>query len=127
MGLLGVSPTTLYFSDRPERVVGHVVTEEMLVIWGEGDDSFADDPPNATLSIFGPEEVTDVVVELSNPRISGDTMTYDVIVLDGDPPSEGQECSLFIDTIGRPLTPISIAGVHRRHRRRHRRRVRSRH
>ena len=36
---------------------------------------------------------------------------------------EGGPATLFIDPIGRPASPTSVAGVHRRHRRRTRRRV----
>jgi len=50
--LNGIAPTTLMFSDRPQRVTGHVPTDEFLDSWGEGDDSFATDSPNAVLSTF---------------------------------------------------------------------------
>ena len=43
--LNGVAPTTLMFSDRPERVTGHVPTDELLDSWGDVDNSFADNPP----------------------------------------------------------------------------------
>ena len=48
--LSGVSPATLYFSDRPERVVGHMTNEQFVEGWSLGDDNFAADPPNAVLS-----------------------------------------------------------------------------
>jgi hypothetical protein len=124
--LTEVAPTTLLFSDRPDRVTGHVPTEEFLDSWGDGENSFADDPPNAVLSVFTDDEVIDVVVILSNPELSGDQMSYDVEILDGEIPVNGGPSSLFIDVIGRPLTPMSIAGVHRRGRRRGRRRERRR-
>jgi penicillin V acylase-like amidase (Ntn superfamily) len=38
----------------------------------------------------------------------------DVKILDGEMPASGGPSSLFIDTIGRPLSPVSVAGVHRR-------------
>ena len=122
--LNGIAPTTLYFSDRPQRITGHVPTEEFFDSWGEGDDSFASDPPNAVLSIFSENEVNDVVVVLSDPALDGDQMSYQVNVLDGEMPTSGGASSLFIDMIGRPLTPVSVAGVHRRGRRRERRRMR---
>ncbi len=50
--LKGVSPATLFFSDRPIRIAGHYATDEFVQMWGQGKDSFASDPPNATLSIF---------------------------------------------------------------------------
>jgi hypothetical protein len=58
--LNGIAPTTLYFSDRPQRITGHVPTEEFFDSWGEGENSFASDPPNAVLSIFSEDEVNDV-------------------------------------------------------------------
>ena len=48
-----VSPSTLYFSDRPERVVGHMTTEQFVEQWTEGLNSFFEDPPNAVLSYVG--------------------------------------------------------------------------
>lgn len=124
--LNGVAPTTLYFSDRPNRITGHIPTEEFLDSWGEGEDSFASDPPNAVLSIFSEDEVNDIVVVLKDPRLDGDQMRYQVEILDGEMPASGGANSLFIDMIGRPLTPVSVAGVRRRGRRRGRRRARRR-
>ena len=48
--LQDVSPSTLYFSDRPERVVGHMTTGQFVEQWAEGPNSFPEDPPNAVLS-----------------------------------------------------------------------------
>ena len=124
--LNGIAPTTLMFADRPQRVTGHVPTEEFLDSWGEGDDSFADDPPNAVLSTFSDREINDVVVVLQDPVLEGNSFSYQVEILDGEMPASGGASSLFIDMIGRPLTPVSIAGVHRRGRRRGRRRERRR-
>ena len=42
----------------------------------------------------------------------------------GEPPAEGVRAVLFIDTVGRPMSPTSVAGVHRRHRRRRARVIR---
>ena len=114
--LHGVGPTTLFFSDRPERIVGHGATVELVKDWSKGKDSFASDPPNATLSMLGESggEIEDVVVVLSNPQLAGSQLTYTVKVLDGMLPASGGPASLFIDIIGRPLTPVSVAGVGRR-------------
>ena len=124
--LNGIAPTTLMFSDRPQRVTGHVPTEEFLDSWGDGEDSFADDPPNAVLSIFSEDEVNDVVVVLQDPTLDGDSFGYHVEILDGEMPASGGASSLFIDVVGRPLTPVSVCGVRRRARRRGRRRERRR-
>ena len=121
--LNGLAPTTLYFSDRPDRVVGHITSDEFLDAWDEGEDSFADDPPNAALSVFSHDgdEIHDIVVVLKDPALNGDVMTYNVEVLDGEMPASGGPSSLFIDVIGRPLSPVSVAGANRRRRRRRRR------
>jgi hypothetical protein len=115
--LRDVSPTTLFFSDRPERIVGHMLTKEFLEDWGVGEDNFAANPPNAALSIFNDKEIVDVVVVLSNPKIKDGNLIYEVRILDGEIPQTGGESSLFIDVIGRPLSPVSVAGRHRRVRR----------
>ena len=52
--LTGVSPSTLYFSDRPERVVGHMTNQQFVEGWSLGENSFASDPPNAVLSYVDP-------------------------------------------------------------------------
>ncbi len=124
--LVGVSATTLFFSDRPYRLTGHVPTDEFVSKWGEGDDSFSENPPNALLSLFEQDTVNDVVVILSDPKLSKGDLSYAVEVTEGDlAPSDGP-ASLFIDMIGRPLSPGSVAGVGRRGRRRGRRRARRR-
>ncbi len=124
--LTEMAPTTLLFSDRPDRITGHLTLQDFFDSWVVGDDSFADNPPNAVLSIFTESEIHDVVVVLQDPSLDGTQMRYNVEILDGDMPSSGGANSLFIDTIGRPLTPVSVAGVHRRGRRRGRRRAATR-
>ncbi|MBP1742458.1 MAG: hypothetical protein H6Q48_4751 [Deltaproteobacteria bacterium] len=102
--LKGVSPTTLWFSDRPVRMAGHFNMKEYLATWEEGKDSFSADPPNATLSVFeqGQDELLDVVVKLQNPRLQGDDLTYDITLIDkeGLLPKKGGPASLFIDIFG---------------------------
>ena len=122
--LHGVSPSTLYFSDRPERVVGHVATGAFVDDWAIGPNSFAEDPPNAVLSFIEPDaqSPSDVVVVLRDPQLAKADLGYAVEMLDGEMPANTGPCTLFIDPLGRPLSPVSIAGVRRRERRRERRR-----
>lgn len=122
--LRGLSPSTLYFSDRPQRVVGHITNQQFVDLWAEGDNSFYDDPPNAVLAFIedGDERPEDVVVMLLEPSLVGDEMTYMVHVLESSLPATAGPCTLFIDPLGRPLSPVSVAGMHRRTRRRERRR-----
>ena len=110
----GIDPATIYFSDRPNRVAGHLTTEEFVATWGDGDDSFASNPPNATLSILTGEQPQEIVVVLTEPRIEDDALVYNVNILEGAETATGGACSLFIDIIGMPLTPVSYAGVARR-------------
>jgi hypothetical protein len=121
--LNGLSPSTIYFADRPKREVGHMTTSRFVDLWGEGDNSFAVDPPNAVLSFAEPSDRTpeEVVVTISEPRLNGDSLSHDVTVLDGTLPVSTGPCALFIDPFGRPLSPVSAAGMHRRDRRRMRR------
>ncbi|MDB4304006.1 hypothetical protein N9934_04385 [Desulfosarcina sp.] len=114
-----VGPTTIFFTDRPKRTAGHMTTKDFVDEWSEGGNSFAADPPNAALSIFGQDEIVDIVVTLKNPRLEGEDLVYDITVLEEDiGPISGQS-SLFIDPVGRPMSPTSVAGVHRREVRRH--------
>ena len=123
--LIGISPTTIFFSDRPNRIAGHMHTEDFVLEWqkGTGKESFHTDPPNGALSIFTEDEIVDVVVELKNPRLAGGALVYDIDVLELDEPIPSGPASLFIDPVGMPATPGSVAGVRRRTRRRTVRRV----
>ena len=112
--LQGVGGTTLFFSDRPERVAGNMTTAAFIPFWSKGKDSFLSDPPNADLSILEGSELRQVVVVLEQPELNGDNLTYSVKIVSGDMPETGSEVSVFIDIIGMPLTPISYAGVARR-------------
>jgi hypothetical protein len=112
--LQGVNPVTVCFTDRPARLAGHMQTSKFVPLWSQGKDSFLKDNPNATLSIFSGDNVSDLVVELSNPQLSGDDLTYDARLLEGTPPANGGACALFIDIIGMPATPMSYAGAARR-------------
>jgi hypothetical protein len=117
--LKDVNTATIFFSDRPDRIVGHTPTDEFVAQWGHGgDDSFAADPPNAALSILNGTEPQDIIVTISNPQLQGGDLLYDVVVLEGNASASGEASSLFIDVIGRPMTPMSVAGVRRRTRRR---------
>jgi hypothetical protein len=113
--LKGVSPVTVFFSDRPERIAGNMATRVFVPFWSDGKDSFAKDNPNANLSVLEEgKTVADIVVTLANPVLKADDLSYDVKILEGNMPAKGGPVSLFIDIIGMPLTPLSYAGVARR-------------
>lgn len=109
-----VSPVTLFFSDRPDRIAGNMRTTAFVPFWSQGRDSFLSDPPNADLSIVEGGELRQVVVVLRNPVLEGGNLAYTVQVLSGAMPNAGEEVSVFIDIIGMPRTPVSFAGAARR-------------
>ena len=124
--LRGITPSTLYFSDRPKRVVGHMSTADFVDLWAVGDNSFETDPPNAVLAFLEPDADApdDAVVVLKEPNLDGaGDLSYSIEVLEGTVPTHTGPVTLFIDPFGRPLSPISVCGVRRRERRRMRRRV----
>jgi hypothetical protein len=114
--LTGISPNSIVFADRPVRAAGHDLTSNIIDDWATGSDNFAKDPPNATISAFSKEGATirDAVVVLKTPKLEGDRLTFDVDVLEGNLTGADGPASIFIDIIGRPLTPFSYAGVARR-------------
>lgn len=96
--LKGLSPSTLFFADRPERMVGHLSNSDFVDHWAEGQDNFAADPPNAALSILSDSDEPQVaIVELLNPKLDGDNLSYEVKVLEGTVPETTGEVALFID------------------------------
>jgi hypothetical protein len=112
--LIGVNPSTLFFTDRPDRVAGQMKTSRFVPFWSEGTNSFKSDPPNADISIVDGGKLRQVIVVLEDPILSGKNLSYKVKVLQGELPKRGSDVSVFIDVIGMPLTPVSYAGVARR-------------
>lgn len=112
--LVGVSPITLFFSDRPERIAGNMKTTHFVPFWSMGNDSFKKDPPNADVSFVEGSTMRQVVVELRDPVLEGDVLHYTVRTLEGELPAAANDVSVFIDVIGMPWTPASYAGVARR-------------
>lgn len=114
--LTGIASNSIIFADRPVRSAGHALTTHLIEEWAEGSDSFAKDPPNATISIVNKDasDVEDAVVVLKNPKLDGTTLTFTVDVLESSITSVDGPVALFIDIIGLPRTPLSFAGVARR-------------
>jgi hypothetical protein len=118
--LMAASPDLVFFCDRPERTAGHLTWDAFMGLVSEGENSFAENSPNAAVSIIGDDgAVNEVVVTLTGmPTRRGNDIVFPLNVLEGELPKLGGVTLLFIDPIGRPLSPGSVAGVHRRHRRR---------
>jgi hypothetical protein len=101
--LVKVNQQTLYFSDRPVRIAGHLKMADYLKEWTAkaGKDNFGENPPNATLSVYEPGQAdnTLVVVKITNPVVDGADLIYSYKVLNGTMPANGGAASLFIDWI----------------------------
>jgi hypothetical protein len=102
--LVKVSQQTLYFSDRPVRIAGHIKMADYLEEWTvkAGKDNFGADPPNATLSVYEPGQPdnTLAVVEIFQPKVEGSDLIYSYKLIDGKLPAGGGATTLFIDWIG---------------------------
>jgi|SoiMetStandDraft_2_1073263.scaffolds.fasta_scaffold236201_1 hypothetical protein len=107
--LKDVSPTTVFFTDRPERAAGHVRNDRFLGSWTEGKNSFKANPPNASLSFFDAQggRPALAVVVLSNPRTDGRNLLYDARPLQGAIPARADAATLFIDGMDAPCTPTA--------------------
>mgnify|MGYP000532960945 CR=1 FL=1 len=97
--LTGVAPNSIVFADRPVRAAGHVLTSHFIKEWDEGADSFAKNPPNATISVLSNDGATvaDAVLTLKAPKLEGDQLTFEVSVLEGDLTNATGAAALFID------------------------------
>ena len=102
--LVKVNQQTLYFSDRPQRIAGHLKMADYLKEWTAkaGKDNFGANPPNATLSVYEPgqPDSTVVVVEITNPVVEGADLVYKYKIINGKLPAKGGPTALFVDWIG---------------------------
>jgi hypothetical protein len=103
--LTGVAPNSIVFADRPVRAAGHSLLTDLLEEWSpsnDSDESFAKDPPNATVSVFSTDgsKVRDAVVVLKTAKLEGDRLTFDVDVLEGELAGGDGPAALFIDRFG---------------------------
>jgi hypothetical protein len=93
-----------------------MATVDVVDLWSEGDNRFEEDPPNAVLAFFEPgdEAPEDAVVVIQDPRLETAISATR---------SSRLRAPVFIDPVGRPLSPVCACGVRRRERRRARRRI----
>ena len=99
-----VSPSIVYFSDRPAREVGQVAPQTLVANWGTGPESLAAVPPNAALDFLdGPAGQSVVVLELYEPAYdpATQTMTYRAAIL----PSSDRPG--LADLVGRGVPPVA--------------------
>jgi hypothetical protein len=112
-----IGRSTLFFTDRPVRMAGHYHTrDEFLHLWSEGPDSFAKNPPNATLSMLevGKADLQNAVINLKNPRMQGKDLIYDITIIEGTVPQSAGDAVLFIDILGfwrRNIRRVAVIGT----------------
>jgi hypothetical protein len=104
--LEGVSPNAIVFADRPIRAAGHVMVSHLLEEWSSSaPDSFAKEPPNATVSALDTAagRVADMVVVLKAPKLDSDRLVFEVTPLEGALGRATGPAAVFIDIINLPL------------------------
>ena len=102
--LRNVGQQTIYFSDRPVRMAGHIKMAEYLWQWtpAAGKNNLSADPPNATLSVYEPGQADNkvAILTISNPKVDGTDLVYNYKIVEGKIPTNGGATSLFIDMVG---------------------------
>ena len=97
MTLDGVAPATTFFSDRPQRIVGHINQDHFVKLWGAEKDGFKADPPNAAVS-FITDNGMPIVIEIEDVQaVSPTSLAYTVTVLEGTLPETAGPTAVFID------------------------------
>lgn len=69
----------LAFSDRPNRIVKMISPQDFKKLWGEGKNSFKEDPPNA-IAVFGQEKIA---LKLMSVTVDKDKTSF-VVKADDD-------------------------------------------
>ena len=91
-------PLVVYFSDRPNRIAGHVTLEKFIEMWDKGVDSFKVDPPDAELAIYDESGDKHGVLIISAPVVKGDSISFRVRVFAESVPESFGHATLFIDS-----------------------------
>jgi hypothetical protein len=106
--LSDVSDKTIFFSDRPDRIVGSANSTDFIGNWSIGENNFAVDPPNAVLILDDEVEQRQdfAIIELFNPVYDSEenTLKYDITAENAttsiDLPGEFGQSTLVIDDDG---------------------------
>ena len=105
--ILNDVPNVLYFSDRPDRKVGHTSLTKFVNIWDRGEDNFEIDPPNAALSVLTEDGAQNAVIKLVSAEHNDNSIIFKVDVLHGEFNGSFETATLYIDpdTQTPPITP----------------------
>ena len=130
--IFDTSLQTIYFTDRPYRITGHMTTLDFVEgLWNHPSVDFNSNPPNAELVVFGNNMAKEIVIKLQNPKYNAqqNTIQYDVVVLnefnekldetsanmDMLIPKKFAHASLFIDSVSDPMNNSKLDGKHTTH------------
>jgi hypothetical protein len=98
--LQGAAATVTLFTDRPVRAAESLSTARFIGAWDKGGKhSFAANPPNVGVTMVAGGKVANAVLVLSNPKLAGDSVSYEARLLEGSLPASGKTVSLFIDYV----------------------------
>jgi hypothetical protein len=92
----------LAFTNRPYRLHAYFNAHELEWFWGDIEDSFADNPPNAVLTWPDGAEMREAEIMLTSIDTSdtGRSISYTVVHEAGDAlPQSAENVSLFIDNV----------------------------
>jgi hypothetical protein len=108
--LKGVNPKIIYFSDRPQRLSGHIATQQYINKWEHG--IFLKNSPNAMIEIIdlskNPESlgVKNFTIELRHPIYSANdhgTLTFTILPIGNNKSlpliKQSDYVALFIDDV----------------------------
>jgi hypothetical protein len=97
---------TILFADRPNRIVTSISTPDFVGNWTVGQDSFAEDVPNAALIVEDIQtgNLETAIIELFDPvyDTAASTLTYTIMAENAtsiELPSEVGQSTLVIDVI----------------------------
>jgi hypothetical protein len=97
--LSDINPSITMFTDRPARAARMIGVAEFVEGWSKGGESFRSDPPNAGVTGIVDGKLQTATVELTEPAVSGTSLSYKVKLLEGELPKSFSAVSVFIDDI----------------------------
>lgn len=93
----GADAQVVVFADRPHRATGIIPLAKLVETWGKGTDNFAENPPNAALIGQSEGDPVSLIVELQDPILTGDTLTFAYTLLDGQKATSIDQPYMVID------------------------------
>jgi len=83
----------IYFRDAQS---GHIGVVEFVKLWEGGINGFTSASPNATLSLIADEQENNGVLTITNPKVEGNSISFDAKLVSGEPPEEFKTGGLFL-------------------------------